>query len=501
MGDETLDRRSSLLQGVRIVRERWQLILAVAVICLVAAVGLALTTTPSYEASMTLLFSPSELTSVVDSSAPSTADPERELATNLILIQSEPIARRVARELDVADPEELQAQIVAESEPEANLITLTASDADPRRAAAIANAYASVYQEFRGEAARERITEGVELIRRQVSAIPRDRTAQRELLFEALDQLIAIGAVTTGNAQAVGQAAVPTEPSTPRPARDAVLALLLGTALGLALAFLVDLFDRRLKTTEDIEGLYGVQALSTIPRAERRQDGPIALEPYRILSNSLDLLTLNRGPLRTVLVTSAVASEGKTTVARGLASAIALTGQSVILVEVDLRRPTFADHFELGLDERGLTSALVGGTPLAAVLRTPQPALPNLRVLPSGPLPPNAAELLRSSAMSDVLDDLNEMADVLVLDAPPLLPVADAQVLLANPRIDGCLIVARAYATTRDQARRARAVLDRHHRRDVGLVVNGLGDVATAYGYYAPVEPERARKPKEGTPR
>ncbi len=192
-----------------------------------------------------------------------------------------------------------------------------------------------------------------------------------------------------------------------------------------------------------------------------------------------------------MLVTSAVAGEGKSTVAAGLARAIALAGQSVVLVEVDLRRPTFHEQFDLGGDHRGLTSALVGGVPVAEVLRPVLPGLRTLRVLPSGPIPPNSAELLRSAEMSRVLQELRGEAEFLVLDAPPLLPVADTQVLLENPDVDACLVVGRAYVTTRDEVRRTRAVLDRHRLRNVGLVVNGTREVSDEYDAYGGPEPSR----------
>jgi len=181
-----------------------------------------------------------------------------------------------------------------------------------------------------------------------------------------------------------------------------------------------------------------------------------------------------------------VPGEGKSTVAAGLARTMALAGEQVVLVEADLRRPTFHEQFQFDRDPRGLTNALVGGASIRDLRRSALPGLRTLTVVPAGPLPPNPTELLRSPEMQAVLRELAEQVDMIVLDAPPLLPVADAQVLLDQPQVDACLVVARAFQTTREQARRARAILDRHPLRPVGLVVNGLREKDSGYDYYAP---------------
>ncbi len=259
--------------------------------------------------------------------------------------------------------------------------------------------------------------------------------------------------------------------------------------LGLALVFLVDLFDRRIKSVDDFETIYRLRSMSSIPQrlteAATNRDRQAALEPFRILRNSLAYISV-KPDIKIVMVTSAVPGEGKSTVSTGLARAAALAGQRVILVECDLRRPTFHQQFDLGGDPRGLTTALIGGVPVSELVRPVHSGLRALTVLPSGPTPPNAAEVFLSAEMRGVLRELSQLADLVVLDCPPLLPVADSHVLLDNPQVDACIVVGRAYHTTRDEARRARAVLDQHplqspgpgdqrparHRRHVRLLRN-----------------------------
>ena len=297
--------------------------------------------------------------------------------------------------------------------------------------------------------------------------------------------------IGTDGFRIVLSAEVPTVASSPKPKLDAVVGLVIGLALGLAIAFLVDLLDRRVKAPEEFEALYGLRSLTTIPergrspssQAERTQ----ALEPFRILRNGLNFLSPS-SPIKVVLVTSAVPGEGKSTVAAGLARAVALSGRSCVLVEADLRRPTFAQQFDLGGDQRGLTTALVGGASPESLLREAVPGLRSLQVLPSGPLPPNSAELLRSAEMGSVLERLSQQADMVILDAPPLLPVADAQVLLDHPQVDACLVVARVYKTTREEARRTRAVIERLRLHNMGLVVNGIRELDSGYDYYGTEE-------------
>jgi receptor protein-tyrosine kinase len=176
-----------------------------------------------------------------------------------------------------------------------------------------------------------------------------------------------------------------------------------------------------------------------------------------------------------------VPGEGKTTVSVDLAHAYALTGRRVILVELDLRRPSFTAHFDID-GRRGVTTALTGAASLDHLLVEPFEDLPELSVLPSGVLPPNPSELLGSQATVELMRDLRAEGALVILDAPPLNPVADTQVLLNVPGVDGAVIVARVGKTTRDEARRARAILDRHVVAPLGLVVTGLED-PDRYGY------------------
>ena len=251
--------------------------------------------------------------------------------------------------------------------------------------------------------------------------------------------------------------------------------------------FLLESLDRRVKSIEEFEREYRLSALAGVPQSAfrarlARRSRTELLEPYRILRSALDFAAVTR-PLDTLMVTSAVAGEGKTTVAVDLAHAVALTGRRTVLVELDLRRPTFAEHFDLD-PASGLTTALTGRASLAELLVEPLSDVPNLLVLPAGRLPHNPAELLGSARVAEIVAELASGASMVIVDAPPLNPVADAQVLLNDQAINAAILVARLDRTTRDQVRRARAILDRHMVEPVGIVVTGIRD-AGRYGYGA----------------
>jgi len=479
---------SPLDNGLRMLRDRWWVLVVATLVVTGLLVARSVSSPKQYEATSVLLIRPSSLITLIDPNGRQGDDPLRDAATNLLLVKSGDVARLVRLELRTTrSADELLGHVDVTNEPNTDLLSVTATDRDPEQAAAIANAFADQFVVFRRASDRRLAEQGAATLSRQLEVLAPGTSAERTELEQALQKVRALQVVTTGDVEVAGHADVPAVAAAPLPKRAAVEGVVLGFGLGVLIVLMLDLFDRRAKRVEEFEGLYRTRALAAVPQRTRApttpQERQRALEPFRILRNGLDLLG---DDVRMMLVTSAVPGEGKSTVAAGLARAIALSGHSVVLVEVDLRRPTFHEQFDLGDDGRGLTTALVGGMPVRSLLRAVLPGLPTLRVLPSGPTPPNAAELLRSAELRRVLAELREEAEVVILDAPPLLPVADAHTLLDLPEIDACVIVARAYTSRRDEVRRARAVLDRHRAVPIGLVVNGIQGADAAYEYYGP---------------
>ncbi len=192
-----------------------------------------------------------------------------------------------------------------------------------------------------------------------------------------------------------------------------------------------------------------------------------AAEAYRTLRTNLTFTALDK-PLETLIVTSAAPDEGKSTVLANLAVTMAQGERHTILVDADLRRPQLHDLFGVA-NERGLTSMVVE----KATLENPplsETGVENLWLLPSGPLPPNPADILGSRRMEQVIAALKARADIILFDAPPIVSVTDAAVL--GTKVDGVLLVVRAGRTRREHAQRAQETLERVHVRIVGAVLN-----------------------------
>ncbi|HTA13699.1 MAG TPA: polysaccharide biosynthesis tyrosine autokinase [Solirubrobacteraceae bacterium] len=492
---------AGLLAAWRVLRERWWIVVLTALITMILAVILSLASHKQYQAtSKVVLETSSQLNNVVLNGAATNSNSETQAATALLLVTSNPVAEAVNRSLKLEEStEELLGQVTASAEPNSNLIDIKAQDSSPQRSAQIATAFAEQYVAYRQRSALAQVSQGEKLLRERLEKLPPTATADRAQLQDALQKVIALEAVQTGEASVVDTAQVPKSASSPKPKRNALVGAILGLLLGFGLAFLVDLLDRRVKTVEAFEAAYGLRTLVVVPPASfssRREDLHSAgFEPYRILRSTIAFSTM-AGEAHAVLLTSAAPREGKTTVAVNLARAVALAGQTVILVEADLRRPTLSQHFSLQ-GTAGLTTAVIDGRPVAEVVQHPVPELPSLSVLPCGPTPPNAAELLRSAEMDEVIDDLLSSNRLVIFDAPPILGLADAQTMLDNPRIDTALIVARAYQTTREEIRRTRAIIAQRRVKPMGLVITGLGEAGDVQSYYDEA-PDEHRSPAQG---
>lgn len=289
--------------------------------------------------------------------------------------------------------------------------------------------------------------------------------------------------------------------------RNILLALLLALGAGIGLAFLLDYLDDSIKSVDDVDRYIHVPALALIPsnRSERRLRGkgagvpasgaettalaliddarsPIA-EAYRHLRTSL-LLSSAGQPPRTILVTSSQPSEGKTTTAVNTAVMLAQTGAEVLLVDCDLRRPRVHAHFNLP-NARGVTNYLSGETELESVVQT-YDQLPNLKLMTSGPVPPNPAELLGSDEMRKLVGILSERFTHVVIDSPPAISFTDAAIL--STLVDGVMLVVHGGKSSRAVVRRARQQLLDVGAHIFGIVLNNVKLESHDYyysGYYS----------------
>lgn len=434
----------------------------------------------------------------------------------------------------VADRLGYEPQVSVSSRDGTAVVDLTATDTDAARVASTVNTYAEVYVEIRRQRlvdtlfeASEQILVQIESIDEEIAALEAPLTAldariiaagtdeervrlfaERQLFEDEvdraraplesrraayqtqLDELQLVKNLTnSGGAQIVATAGVPTRPVTPTPVRDGMAALGVGLVLGLGLVFLFEYLDDTIKVKDDLEHATGATVVGLIPQVPGwrdprssllvtvNQQSSAAAEAYRALRTSLQFVGLER-PVVVIQVTSPTAGEGKTTTASNLAVTFARTGLRVVLVDCDLRRPRVHDFF--GVDNAtGFTSVLLGEVPLAEAMK-PVDSDKNLLVLPSGPPPPNPSELLSTPGTSAVFAALRLGADVVLVDSPPVLPVADATVLAGIS--DAMLLIAAAGRTTRRDCRRAVELLGHVDAALVGVVLNGATPQAV-YGY------------------
>jgi len=440
--------------GRVLARRKWYLLTAVT-ITTSAALLLTRATPPLYRSEATLLLSPragagAPLTPQVTASL---ADVASDRGTALAVL------RRYGAEFPFTTTA-LQRKISASAVGGTLLLRISVSDSDPARAQQLADAVATTFAEL--------------LPRLQGPAVA---------------------------ASLVGPASRPLVATRPPVALAVGAGLLAGLLVGVALALLAERLDSRVTTTAALEAALGVPVLAAIPRFDARR-APLPLlgrrwsapaEAFRKLRANVSFLsagwTVNRGAVCYV-VTSPVGDEGKSTIAANLALAAAQAGQRVVLLDGDLRKP--AVHRLFGLAPRvGATTVLVGRTSIAAALQQPSDA--PLSVLTSGQLPPNPAELVGSLAMEALVRELRQDADLILIDCPPILPVADP--MLVARLADGVLVVARAGATTTERLQAARAAVQRAGVPLLGAILNAVnprdGDPAANAWYGQGIERPR----------
>jgi capsular exopolysaccharide synthesis family protein len=298
-------------------------------------------------------------------------------------------------------------------------------------------------------------------------------------------------------------ASVPTDPVSPGLGLTAFIGAALGLLLAFSTALLRDRLDRRVRTASDVERLFSVPVIGALPvdvrltgenkvlggvpaapTAGSRGESPAFSEALRELRTNLTFLDVDNPP-RIIVVTSSVSGEGKSTIAANLASAISAGGEQVIVVDGDLRHPTVAKIFDV-IPGIGITDILTGKAEVDDVLQQ-RSDLPNLSILGSGRIPPNPSELLSSHAMKQLIDSLSEKG-IVIIDAPPLLPVTDA-VLLAKIA-DGAIVVVKAGKTTKDQLSKSLGNIQKVHATVLGTLLNCVpAKEFDGYSYYT-AEPD-----------
>jgi capsular exopolysaccharide synthesis family protein len=308
-----------------------------------------------------------------------------------------------------------------------------------------------------------------------------------QTLLQRANETGVSGELRTSNVRIVDSAETPASPVSPRRGLNILMGLLGGTLFGVGLAFLFEYLDNRVKTPEEIERDLGLPSLGLIPMTAGIagkanpliSDGAPApfAEAFRALRTSILFSAADGGP-RSIVVTSTGPSEGKTMVAGNVAIALAQTGQRVLLVDADMRRPRAHELFAVNV-EPGLSNLLVGASKPSEVVQAA--GVENLWVMPAGKTPPNPAELLGSRQFASLVGSLGAHFDCVVIDTPPVLAVTDAAVVAH--RATGVLFVIAADVTSRQAAQTALDQLQNARARFLGAVLNRVDVERDAYYY------------------
>jgi len=505
-------RYATLQDYLRVIRRRRLLIVLITAAFVSVALGVSLAQPTRYTASAQLSFR-DPLQDLVLVGQGGQAEPElstaQRAAINAELVTSPPVSERAQEALDTEIPTGTLADAIETTvDVRTNLVVVSATWGDPEFAADLANAFANAAKSIGVRSARlrlERAQEGlIDELKDAKDETP--RPGIRISIIEANLQRVQT-LLTIANPVEIAQSAQPPgAPSSPRVAQNTILGAILGLVFALIAAFVRDALDRRLHNAQEVHEEMDMPVLGRIGESAFHHAGlaknglgvmsETEFEAFRVLRMNLAYLR-QENPLRTVLVTSALPQEGKSTVSLALASAAALAKQRVMLVECDLRRPSFSSR--LGLPrEPGLTDYLSGRANPADILQvvaltepvrfngqgkaTEAPGDASMVVISAGSTVSTSSELLRSPRFASFIAKVSKAYDLVILDGSPLLSVADPLELASA--VEGILVCVRVRQTTRDQARAAHSALSHLPKRATGAVVTGLRPGDETYEYY-----------------
>ncbi|HXH77222.1 polysaccharide biosynthesis tyrosine autokinase [Nocardioides sp.] len=438
---------------VRLARaHRWALI-GCTVLGILVSVGLTTREPVLYEATSTGYIQVGSAQSAPEE-AGNLALAKEKAALYVALVSTTPVAERVVDDLNLGLPPSSVASRFSAYADAAGLLRIRAVGTTPREAqelaTAVVEAVADEAEDLQNPAGKGRTS--------LVTIVPYD------------------------------EAELPSDPFTPDYRKAALKGAGAGFALAAGVILLRRTLDRRIRSVSDVEEATGGSVVGVIPKVNelahhaRGVEGDLgrAAEAFRQLRTNLRFVDVDKPPRR-IVITSALPGEGKSTVSANLARLVAQTGEKVVLIDADLRRPTMAGTF--GIDGHvGLTQVVAGDVAVSQALV--ESDIPNLVLLPSGRIPPNPSELLGSDRMRRLIDTL-ALDHLVLLDAPPLLPVTDAGLLAAA--CDGVLLVQAAGKTQIEHSQHCRRILDQVGGRLLGVVLNKApqkGPMATAYGGY-----------------
>jgi capsular exopolysaccharide synthesis family protein len=500
--------QQGLQRYVNTIRERIKLIVLVTLLTTGAAVAYVTTAQKEYTAEADILVTPVSQSDTALAGLPlirSSSDPTRDVETAARLVVNRDVALRAKNDLRLKEgPNLIQERVTAEPVAQSNLVAITAKGSSARKARDLANAFATGLIALQTQRLHSAVDKSIAALEPRVRALsPADRAAPDSPAIN-LARLQTLRTQDDPTLQLQTRAALPGGPSWPKTKLSIVAGVLAGLILGVGSAFALQVLDPRLRREEQLRSLYGLPILGRIPRESSRRSqralaperlSPSTLESYRTLRATL--AASRRGSSTgapAVLVTSPSPSEGKSTTAINLASSLALAGNTVILIEADLRRPSIGDA--LGVtSEYGTGSVLLGMANFQDALVETKAYGRYMRLLladKSGAASGFMADQLFLPAAQNLVAEAKQLADYVIVDSPPLSEVIDA--LPLAQQVDEVLVVVRLGRTQLTKLQNLGELLARHGIEPVGFAVVGVPSTGEGY-YYTPTSgpPERGR--------
>jgi capsular exopolysaccharide synthesis family protein len=440
-------------EALRALRIGWWLLALGLLVGGAVALTASLLATPLYSAQTQMFVSTTDSTSTSEVFQGSQFSQQR-VGSYARLLGGDELAGRVIDRLDLSlTPAELSGEVAATAVPDTVLLDVTVTDPSARQAQQIAAAIGTEFPKLVAD-------------------------------LETPDGGIASPVKVT----VTDRPELPVVPSTPRTKRNVALGCLVGLVVGAAAAVARTRLDRTVREPKEAAMLAGAPVIGTVIRDEAlgnrhvvdRKVHTRAAEDYRQLRTNLQFLNVDEPP-KVIMVSSAMPAEGKTTATINLALALAEAGRQVTILDADLRRPRVTSYLGM-VSGVGLTNILAGTADLADVLQTYGDT--GVSVIGAGPTPPNPSELLASKHMFALIDELRGKSEYVLIDAPPLLPVADSTGLAVM--VDGALLSVRYGKSRKDQLQQAAATLERVGARTLGLILNIVppkAGITAAYGY------------------